>query len=182
MATKRQRQIVLLRGINVGGHRRVAMADLRALLNRLGYEDVQALLQSGNVVLTSGVRADRLERQLEEQLEDEFGLDIQVVVRTRNELADVIERNPLAAVANDPARHVVSFLSAAPAASVVRELAGIDVPPEQFVVSGRELYVWHPNGINKSQLMKLLSEKRLGVTATARNWNTLTKLLALADA
>ena len=176
------RQIVLLRGINVGGHRRVAMADLRALLNRLGYEDVQTLLQSGNVVLTSGVRADRLERQLEEQLEDEFGLDIQVVVRTRDELADVIERNPLAAVATDPARYVVSFLSAAPAASVARELAGIDVPPEQFVVSGRELYAWYPNGINKSQLMKLLSEKRLGVTATARNWNTVTKLLALADA
>ena len=176
------RQIVLLRGINVGGHRRVAMADLRALLNRLGYEDVQTLLQSGNVVLTSGVRADRLERQLEEQLEDEFGLDIQVVVRTRDELADVIERNPLAAVATDPARYVVSFLSAAPAANVVREIAGIDVPPEQFVVSGRELYAWHPNGINKSQLMKLLSEKRLGVTATARNWNTVTKLLALADA
>ena len=180
MAAKRQ--IALLRGINVGGHRRVAMADLRALLNRLGYEDVQTLLQSGNVVLTSSVRADRLERQLEEQLEDEFALDIQVVVRTRDELADVIERNPLATVVTDPARHVVSFLSAAPAASVVRQLEALDFAPERFAFSGRELYAWHPNGIHASRLAKVLSEKRLGVTATARNWNTVTKLLALADA
>ena len=176
------RQIVLLRGINVGGHRRVVMADLRELLTGLGYGDVQTHLQSGNVVLTSGVRADRLGRQLEQQLVDGLGLAIRVVVRTRHELEAVIERNPLAAVATDPSRHVVSFLSAVPDASVVRELTGVDVAPEQFAFSGREIYAWHPNGINGSRLAKLLSEKRLGVTATVRNWNTVTKLLALADA
>lgn len=180
MASKRQ--IVLLRGINVGGHRRVAMAGLRELLTSLGYVDVQTHLQSGNVVLRSGIRPERLARRLEQELAAGLGLEIRIVVRTRDELADVIDRNPLGAVATDPSRHLVSFLSAAPDPNVVRELDGVDVAPEQFAVSGREIYAWHPHGINKSRLAKVLSEERLGVTATARNWNTVTKLLALADA
>ena len=82
---------------------------------------------------------------------------------------------------DDPARYQVSFLSAKPKATVVRELAAVDVEPERFVVTGRELYAWHPGGIGRSPLAKLLTEKRLGVSATARNWKTVTKLLALAD-
>jgi len=157
------------------------MADLREALEQAGYGDVCTHLQSGNVVLTSRMSAKRLESELEKQLADEFGLEIQVLVRTRDQLADVIKRNPLGKVADNPSRHMVSFLSAKPAAKVVRELAKEDVAPEQFVVSGREIYAWHPDGLQRSKLAKLLSEKRLGVTATARNWNTVTKLLELAD-
>jgi uncharacterized protein (DUF1697 family) len=102
-------------------------------------------------------------------------------MRTRDELADVVQRNPLRDVADEPRRYQVSFLSAAPDPRVVRELATADVAPEQVVVIGREIYAWHPDGIQRSPLVKLLSERRLGVTATARNWSTVTKLLALAS-
>jgi uncharacterized protein (DUF1697 family) len=104
-----------------------------------------------------------------------------VVVRTRDELADVVARDPLGEVADDPRRYQVSFLSGMPDAAVIRELEAQDVAPERFVVSGREIYAWYPSGIQRSPLARLLSDDRLGVTATARNWNTVTKLLALAD-
>ncbi len=175
------RQIALLRGINVGSHRRVGMAELRDLLTNLGYRDVRTYLQSGNVVLTSRAKPERLERELEQQIADGLGVDPQVLVRTRAELADVIARDPLGDVADNPSRYLVSFLSAEPDPGLVRELAAVDVAPARFVVSGRELYAWHPDGLQRSQLAKLLSDQRLGVTATARNWNTVTKLLALAD-
>jgi len=157
------------------------MAALRDLLTGLGYRDVRTFLQSGNVVFTSRESPVRLQRDLEKQIAAELGIDVQVLVRTRDELADVVEQNPLEDVAHNPSRYLVSFLSAKPAAKVVRDLATVDVTPEQFVVSGREIYAWHPDGVQRSRLGKLLSEERLGVTATARNWNTVTKLLALAD-
>ena len=175
------RQIAFLRAINLASNRRVSMSALRELLTDLGYDDVRTHLQSGNVVLTSSVSAKRLEGDLEKHLAARLGLDIQVLVRTRNQLADVIKRNPLGKVADNPSRYMVSFLSAKPSAKVVRELAKVDVAPEQFVVSGREIYAWYPNGFQKARLGKVLSEQWLGVTATARNWNTVTKLLELAD-
>jgi uncharacterized protein (DUF1697 family) len=176
------RHIALLRGINLGSRNRVSMPELRDLLSELGYGDVRTLLQSGNVVLTSRAGADRVARELESAIADRLGVTTAVVVRTRDEIADVIERNPLADVAEDPKRYQVSFLSDAPAPDVVRELEAADVAPEQLVVSGREIYVWHAGGIQRSPASKLLADERLGVTATARNWNTVTKLLELADA
>lgn len=174
-------QIVLLRGINVGGHRRVPMADLRALLAGLGYDGARTYLQSGNVVLESASSPDQVRRAIEREIKDELDLDVAIFVRTRDELAEVIAKNPLGDVARDPSRYLVSFLSAEPDATLVREAAAVDVRPEQFVVSGREIYAWHPDGVHASKLAKVLSERRLGVTATARNWNTVTKLLELAD-
>ena len=175
------RQIALLRAINLGSRRRVAMGDLRELLASLGYADVRTLLQSGNVVLTSTRSGKPLERELEEQLSTRFSIDIPVIVRTRAELAAVIERNPLADLAADPKRYQVTFLSAKPDAERIGALAGLDVAPEQFVISGREIYAWHPDGLQRSRLAAALSDGKLGVTGTSRNWNTITKLLALAD-
>lgn len=176
------RQIALLRGINVGKHRRVGMADLRELLTGLGYEDVQTYLQSGNVLLTSDRPAEKVQRELEQQIEAKLGVDPLVIVRTRDELADVIARDPFGDVADDPKRYQVTFLSAEPDPERVGKLDEFDIAPERFVVSGREIYAWHPDGLQRSRLAPALTDKRLGVTATARNWNTVTKLLALAGA
>lgn len=173
------RYVALLRGINVGGHRRVAMADLRALLAELGYEDVQTLLQSGNAVFTAKLEPERVTRDLEQRIEADLGVRTEIVVRTGEELAAVVERDPLGSVANDPKRYQVSFLSAAPDPGVASEIAALDLAPEQCVLSGREIYAWHPEGIHSSPLARLLSGPRLGVSATARNWNTVTKLLAM---
>jgi uncharacterized protein (DUF1697 family) len=176
-----KRQIVLLRGINVGRHRRVAMAELRSLLDGLGYDDVRTHLQSGNVVLTTGATPATVKRKVERGIETELGLDVEVFVRTRDEFAGIVARDPLAGVAVDPSRYLVSFLSREPDKARVWELTAEVARPEQFVVSGRELYAWHPGGLQASKLAKLLSDQRLGVSATARNWNTVTRLLALAD-
>jgi uncharacterized protein (DUF1697 family) len=176
------RQIALLRGINLGSRRRVSMPELRELLGDLGYEDVRTLLQSGNVVLTSSLRGDRLARALEQQIADGLGVDPAVVVRTRDELAAVVEANPFADVMTDGRRLQVSFLAGDPDPAYVRELEAADLGDERVAVIGRELFAWHPDGIQRSALVKLITEKRLGTAATARNWNTVGKLLALADA
>ena len=176
------RQVALLRGINVGGRRRVAMAELREALADLSHEDVRTLGQSGNVVLTSDAAPDELGTALEDAMASRLGVDARVVVRTRDELADVVARDPLAGVWDDPRRYQVSFLSAAPDAEVVQGLLAADVAPERLAVARRELYAWHPGGIQRSPLAALLTDRRLGVTATARNWSTVTGLLALADA
>jgi uncharacterized protein (DUF1697 family) len=176
-----QRQIALLRGINLGSRRRVAMADLRKLLEGQGYGDVRTLLQSGNVVLSSGAAPESVALEIERGIEAELGLAVEVIVRTRGELAAVIELNPLADVVDDPKRYQVSFLSAEPDAAAIEAIAAADFAPERFAHIGREIYAWHADGIQGSRLAKLIADKRLGVTATARNWNTVTKLLELAD-
>lgn len=174
------RQIALLRGINLGARNRVSMPELRELLTGLGHDDVKTLLQSGNVVLTSKETGEQLEQALERAIAGELGVESRVIVRSARELAGVVKRDPFAGVADDPKRYQVSFLSAKPEAAVVRALEAADVAPEQVAVSGREIYAWHPEGIQRSPLAKLLTDSKLGVTATARNWNTVLKLLELA--
>jgi uncharacterized protein (DUF1697 family) len=175
------RHVVFLRGINLGGKRRVPMSELRATLEEAGYDNVRTHLQSGNVVLTSEAAPGELERDLAATLRDAFGFDIAVVVRTRDELAAVIERDPFGDEAADPARYQVSFLSAEPDPAGVAELEGAEVAPERVAVLGREVYAWHPGGVGRSELAKLITDRRLGVEVTARNWRTVTKLLELAD-
>jgi uncharacterized protein (DUF1697 family) len=176
------RLIVLLRGINLGPRNRISMPELREALEDAGYDDVRTYLQSGNVVLTSTASAKKVARECEQLIADRFELEIDVVVRTRNELAKVVERNPLARVAKDPKRYQVSFLAAKPDPKRVRKLIDTAVPREELVSIGRELYAWHPEGIARSKLWAQLAGKGLGVTATTRNWTTVTKLLELADA
>jgi uncharacterized protein (DUF1697 family) len=155
------------------------MADLRELLAGHGYEEVRTHLQSGNVLLSSPLSDARLERTLERQLTDGLGFEVEVLVRSRQQLAAVVARDPLGAVAKNRSHYMVTFLRSKPPAKVVRELAAEDVAPEQFVIEGREIYAWHPAGVQRSKLNKLLAQ-RLDITATARNWNTVTKLLELA--
>ena len=175
------RQIVFLRGINLASKRRVAMGDLRELLEGAGYKDVRTHLQSGNVVLGSSAKADAVARRCEQVIAARFGLEIPVVVRARSDLARIVERNPLRDVATDPKRYQVTFLSARLPAKSVRELEQLAAPEERVVVSGREVYAWHPKAIARSKLWSKLAGKTLGVTATSRNWATVEALLALGD-
>ncbi|MDO8212938.1 DUF1697 domain-containing protein [Conexibacter sp. CPCC 206217] len=177
------RTIALLRGINVGGNKKVPMADLRALMERLGFSDVKTYVQSGNVVFSGPRRAARtIAREIEAGIVEQFGFEVLITIRTRDELAAVVAANPLGEVATVDKRHHVVFLSAAPDPAVVAEIDEVAHEPERFELIGRELYVWTPEGITDSPLFKALSEKRLGVRATARNWRTVAKLLEMADA
>jgi uncharacterized protein (DUF1697 family) len=175
------RQIVLLRGINIGPRNRIAMPRLREAIGDAGFADVATYVQSGNVVLTSDATPAQLAAECKRLISAAFGLEIDVVVRTRDELAEVVDRNPLADVAVNPKRYQVSFLTDVPPPDLVETLAALAVEPERLVAIGRELYAWHPDSVGRSRLWARLAGPNLGVTATARNWTTVRSLLALAD-
>jgi uncharacterized protein (DUF1697 family) len=176
-----ERQVVLLRGINLGPRNRIAMPELRDALGEAGYDGVRTYVQSGNIVLESDEEPAALETAIEALIAKRFDLEIPVIVRTRTELAGVIERNPLAEVATDPKRYQVSFLAQALEPQRVQQLNETATGPERVVAVGRELYAWHPDGVARSKLWAKLAGADLGVKATARNWNTVQKLLAMAE-
>jgi uncharacterized protein (DUF1697 family) len=174
-------RIALLRGINIGPRQRVKMPELRALLEDLGHTDVETLVQSGNVVFSSRAKPATLEKQLEEEIEKQLGVDPKVVVRTRDELAAAIEANPFEVPDNPKDLHV-TFLSGKPDAAAVKQLESADLAPDELRFSGREIYVLYDDGMGRSELAKQLGRAKLGVVATDRNWNTVTKLLEMCDA
>ena len=176
------RLVVLLRGVNLAGRNRVSMPALREALEHAGFTEVATYVQSGNVVLTSGKAPKRVATDVETLLAESFGLDVRVVVRTRDELAAVVERNPLGKVATNPKRYQVTFLESPLDAAVLEKLEAVATEGERVEHAGRELYAWHPDGVGRSKLAVLLAGKGLGVTATARNWRTVTQLVELADA
>jgi uncharacterized protein (DUF1697 family) len=176
-----RRQIVLLRGVNVGAHNRISMPRLRELLTAAGFGDVRTYMQSGNVVLSSEASPEQIASESRTQIAEAFGLDIAVVVRSHEEIAAVLERNPLGDVAVDPKRYQVSFLSDQIGRETVDRLAALAVAPEQFAAAGRELYAWHPTGVARSKLAAALAGPTLGATATARNWATVTALRSIAE-
>ena len=175
------RQALLLRGVNLGPRNRVPMAELRAALEDDGFEDVKTYLQSGNVVLSSKTKPEQTARKVARVIQEGFGLEIAVVARTGAQLARVVARNPLGDVATNPKRYQVSFLDGPLPAASKRKLEEARADSERFVVHGREIYAWHPAGVARSKLWAALAGRGLGVTATARNWTTVTAILALVD-
>src|SRR5262245_40567765 len=157
------------------------MPQLREALEDAGFRDVRTYVLSGNVVLSRRAVPNTVASKCERAIEERFGLEIAVVVRSRDEIAEIVRRNPLKAVAEDPKRYQVSFLTTTPDPGVLAKLEAAAAPQERVAIVGREIYAWHPAGIGRSRLWALLAGKALGVTATARNWTTVTKLLELAD-
>jgi uncharacterized protein (DUF1697 family) len=157
------------------------MAELRALLKEAGFDDVRTYVQSGNVVLSSTAAPDELEERIGKLISERFGFDVPVIVRTRDEIAAVVAANPLANVADNPKLYQVSFLSQPLPEETAARLQELVVEPEVLVVQDREIYAWHPAGVARSKLWNGLAGKGLGVSATARNWRTVTTLLAMAD-
>jgi uncharacterized protein (DUF1697 family) len=174
------KHVVLLRGINIGPRNRIAMPALRDALEQAGFTDVRTHLQSGNVVLESRAKPEAVRRTVEQLIERQFGLEIAVVVRSRAQLAAVVKRNPLGQVATEPKRYQVTFLDKKLSAKIAKELEQTAAADERVVVTGREVYAWHPKTIARSKLWSKLAGKNLGVTATSRNWTTVEALLELA--
>jgi uncharacterized protein (DUF1697 family) len=173
--------IVLLRGVNIVRNNRVSMPELRTALEGQGFRDVRTYVQSGNVVLSSRASADRVAGSVGALIKKRFGLNIAVIARSRDELAAVVRSNPLRKIAADPKRYLVTFMSAAPPDDVVQRMRSASALEETFVIKGREVYSWHPQGVGRSPLWERLAGKALGVSATSRNWTTVTTLLAMAD-
>jgi uncharacterized protein (DUF1697 family) len=179
-ATSATGHVVFLRAVNVGGRNRIAMAQLRELLSGLGYGDARTHLQSGNVVCTAAETSpEQMALQIEGALETELGLVVRVLVRTRAELQRVVAENPLLEVADDHARLLVVFLSGEPDRTALSELTPADFEPDVFAFGEREIYAWYPDGVRTTRLSNTFWERRLGVAATGRNWNTVTRLLEM---
>lgn len=177
------RYVALLRGINVGGHNKLAMADLRDVLSGLGFDDVETYLQSGNALFSAPkASADALARKIQGALDDRLGMDVKVLVRTADELAEVVAANPFHDGTSEPKKLHVAFLSAVPEADRVAGLDPVPFEPDELRLGEREVYLWYPNGYGRTKLTNDVIERRLGVTATTRNWNTVVKLLELVSA
>lgn len=169
--------VALLRGINLGSRRRVAMADLRAWLSELGYSDVRTLLQSGNAVFSSPKRMPAVRAELVEGLASRAGFHIDCVLRTVAELRAVVDADPFGSVATDPSKYLVTFLESPGEQPSVDESSFL---PERVFFGTREVYLWVPGGMQKSRIIAAFPARK-GEIATMRNWKTVTKLLAMAE-
>jgi uncharacterized protein (DUF1697 family) len=177
--------IALLRGVNVGGHHKLKMEMLREICVSLKCESPQTLLQSGNVVFrTKSGNSAQFCKSLEAAIEKKLGFHPSVLVRTIPEMREVIANNPFAKRSGiDPSKLVVAFLNGEPNAQARKDVHALDIAPEELHSIGRELYIYFPNGQARPKLSWPRVDKILGSCApgTARNWNTVTKLLELAE-
>ncbi|MBC9713019.1 DUF1697 domain-containing protein [Streptomyces sp. TRM66268-LWL] len=172
----------LLRGINVGGHAKVPMAELRTLLTGLGYGEVRTHLQSGNAVFASPQGDERtLAAEISKAIERHFGFPVDCLVRDHAYLNAVAEACPFPAADLEPKQLHITYLSAQPEPGRYAEIEQKDFLPEEFRLGDRCLYLYAPDGLGRSKLGEILSRPRMtkGMIATTRNWNTVTKLVEL---
>ena len=174
------RYVALLKGINVGRHKQIAMADLRSLLEHAGLTDVRTHLRSGNAIFSSpGTDADGLGALVEAAIADTLGLTVPSLVRSHDDFEAVVAGNSLSGVATDGSKLMAHFLSTAPHPD---RLAAHDprlLDPGRVELGDRVIYQWCPEGLLAAPPVATLAERHLGVTVTARNWNTVTKLAEL---
>jgi uncharacterized protein (DUF1697 family) len=176
--------IGLLRAVNLGPHNRVAMADLREVVEVLGHVDVRTLLQSGNIVFRSDARsAASLERALEQESVSRRGVTTDFFVRNAAEWRALIDANPFSKEAkSDPGHLLAVVLKSEPTSKSVAALHASIKGREIVAAKGRCAYIVYPDGIGRSKLTSALIEKMLGTRGTARNWNTVLRLAELSDA
>ncbi len=174
------RYVALLRGINIGRAKRVSMAELRAVVEGLGYRDVRTLLNSGNVGFTAaGVSAAEAAARIEGAFQTRVGFSSRTFVLTAAELAAGLAENPLLEVATDPSRLYAGVLEDATAHARVQPLLARDWSPEQLALGARMVYLWCPPGVIQSELIPAV-QRALGDAVTMRNWKTMVRLGALA--
>lgn len=169
--------IAFLRGINVGGRKPVKMADLRNLAKGLGFEDVQTVLQSGNLLFTAGAdEPGPIAAKLEDAIEARWSFRADVILRSLAELSDAIDRNPFAGRDDvDPRRLLIMFLAGVPETNAAPGVDGIE--GEEMILDGREMYLHYPDGIGRSKVTGARLERAMGVRGTARNANTLARVV-----
>jgi uncharacterized protein (DUF1697 family) len=176
-----QRWVVLLKGVNVGGRRRVPMGSFRDLLGEIGAEDVVTHLNSGNAVLRmAGIDARQLEERVEQAILERLGLQVEVIARSGPELTRLLASAHELAEGRDASRLLVTFLRDAPDPAAFTAVDPSSLLPSQYWLLGRELVVWHPLGVSKEPVTLTQWERRLGTIGTARNWRTTQRLADLA--
>jgi uncharacterized protein (DUF1697 family) len=175
--------VSLLRGVNVGSHNRIRMEVLREIYESAGLWDVRTYVQSGNVVFRTRERGlAGLAKRIEDAIDQALKFRPDVILRTSSELRDVIARNPFAARSGiDPCKLLVTFLAGHPSPEARAKALEIKADPEEFRIDGREFFMYFPNGMGRPKVTPGLFEKLLNTRGTGRNWNTVTKLLEVAQ-
>jgi len=174
--------ISILRGINVSGQKKIKMAELREHYEGLGFKDVTSYIQSGNVFFNSDIDdIPTLVSMIETMIEEKYGFTVPIIIRTADDVAKVIATHPHTHVPEEKYNvYIVTFLSDEPTAEACAQIPEIGPGDEQTVIIGREVYTYYPNGSGRTKMTTNYFEKKLGVTATARNWKSVRKLLELA--
>ncbi len=177
-----QKYISMLRGINVSGQKKIKMDALRALYAALHFKNVKSYIQSGNVIFESDeLDMSSLARQIGAQIEQTFGFLVPIMIRTPEQFHDLLENNPfLGEKTEDIKQLYVTFLDEAPPIGALDALVKFATKSEEFHLHGKEIYLFYPNGAGRSKLSNNLIERKLGVTATTRNWRTVNKLADLS--
>jgi uncharacterized protein (DUF1697 family) len=175
--------ISMLRAVNVGGHNKIKMDALRALYVSLKLRDPQTYVQSGNVVFRTAERdLLLLSKRIQSAIARKFGCNPDVILRTISELRDVVARNPFAKRRGvEPNKLLVSFLAADPGSEAREKVLQLKTDPEELRIDGRELYIYFPNGMGRPKLSWAALDKALKTPGTGRNWNSVTKLLEMAE-
>jgi uncharacterized protein (DUF1697 family) len=173
--------IVLLRGINVSGQKKIKMSDLKSLFEDLSFSKVQTYIQSGNVIFSAKEKSNKkLEHKISSAIKSKFGFDVQVIVVTPDEIEYVIRNNPFLKKKKESERLYVTFLSENPPAENMKKLNAVDYSPEEYIIDGRYIYMFAPNGYGKAKLNNNFIENKLKVFGTTRNWRTVNKLFELS--
>ena len=173
--------IAIIRGINVSGKHKVPMAELRKLCENLGWQNVRTYIQSGNVLFETA-QNDNLTGKLEDLIADNFGFRVPVIVRTAEEMAQVVSNNPFSNKADfEPEKLYLTFLAETPQPDKLEAIKAFTFEPEEYIISGKEVYIYCTNGYGNTKLENLFFERKLKVTATTRNWRTVNKLVEMSQ-
>jgi uncharacterized protein (DUF1697 family) len=175
--------IAMLRGINVGGHKRIKMDKLRSSFEAMGFESVKTYIQSGNVIFrTKKTSPAMLSTKIEEKIVSDFGFAASVITRSSDEIETTITGNPfLQERGIDSQKLHVMFLSAAPSPAAVQQLTALTTEPDRCRCSGKEIYFFFPNGVSQSVLFKSPVDRILAVVTTTRNWKTVNSLRQMCE-
>lgn len=178
------KKIAILRGINVGGRRKILMADLRLLFEKLGYSEVATYIQSGNVFFKSDKKSTDIEMatEIEQAISDKYDFEVPVIVKTAEEIAQAVKENPFyqGEEANIKPLHL-TFLKESPSAENLAKTKTYDYPPDKFVIKDKSVFIFCEGKYHQSKLTNNFFEKKLKVAATTRNWKTVLKLLELSQ-
>jgi uncharacterized protein (DUF1697 family) len=176
--------ISFLRGINMAGHNPVKMTDLSVLYRNMGFNDAVTYIQTGNVLFSNPAESTvpEISQKIEKAILEKLGYKIPVLIRTTKEIQELISANPFLEEVNfEPSKMAVIFLHEKPSEAQIQKVLNINYPPDKFKIVGSEIFTYCPHGFGKTRLYTNFFEKKMGVTGTARNWQTIMSILQLAE-
>ena len=176
------RFVALLRGINVSGQKKIQMSELKTLCEKLGFQNVETYIQSGNVIFSSKEKSiSKLANKISLAIKNKFNFDVQVIILTPQEIQQALQNNPFIKKKKEIDRMYVSFLSAVPSIENVNKFNEISFQPEEYSIKEKIIYLFFPNGAGKAKLNNNFIENKLKVISTTRNWKTVTTVSKLVS-